>query len=104
VTFNPSPKLRLSLDGVRAACVEGIRDVTIKGKEGDERVYVHIERRYGYLDRARDSPARGDKDVTKRVWEGEQAAVVERRDLVFLRARERSTVEEGIDERVVRRM
>lgn len=104
MTFNPSPKLRLPLDGVRAACVEGIRDVTIKGKEGDERVYVHIERRYGYLDRARDSPARGDKDVIKRVWEGEQAAVVERRDLVFLRARERSTVEEGIDERVVRRM
>jgi hypothetical protein len=104
VTFNPSPKFRLSLDGVRAACVEGIRDVTIKGKEGEEKVYVHIERRYGHLDRARDSRARGDKDVIKRVWEGDQAAVVERRVLVFLRARERLKVEEGIDERVVRRM
>jgi hypothetical protein len=92
--------VRLCLDGARAACVEGIRDVTIKGREGDERVFVHIERRYGYVNPARGVPVRSDKDV----WEGDQAAVVERRDLVFLRARNGAKAEEVIDERVVKRM
>lgn len=104
VTFNPSLSSRLCLDGARAACVEGIRDVTIKGKEGDEKVVVHIERRYGYVDPARGVRARYDEDVIQSVWEGDQAAVVERRDLVFLRARDSVKVQEGIDERVVKRM
>jgi hypothetical protein len=109
VTFNPLPAARLCLDGARAACIEGIRDVTIKGKEGDEKVFVHIERRYGYVNPSPDGRARHEdediieEDVVKRVWEGDQAAVVEKRNLVFLTARDAAKVDEGTDERVVKR-
>lgn len=90
--------------------MEGIRDATIKGKEGDEKAFVRIERRYGYVNPGPDGGARrederiSEEDTIKRVWEGDQAAVVERRDLVFLRARGDVKAGEDIDERVVKRM
>lgn len=111
VTFHPSPQSRLYLNGARVACVEGIRDVTIKGKAGDEKIFVRIERRYGYVNPSRGERGRhvddeniNDEDVIKRVWIGDQAAVAERRNLVFLRARENVKLDEAIDERVVKRV
>lgn len=107
VNFNPLLASHLYLSGSGAACVEGIRDVTIKGKEGDEKVFVHIERRYGKSTgrRLRTYKAEGrlDEGIIESIWKGNGAAVVETRNLVFLRAREIMKVDEGIDERVVKR-
>jgi hypothetical protein len=109
VAFNASSTSRLYLDGARAACIEGIQDVTIKGKAGNEKVFVHIERRYGYVNPSPGGRARcedggiGEEEVIERVWHGEQAAVVERRNLVFLRAWENTKVDDGTDGRIVKR-
>jgi len=110
VAFDKSPASRLYLDGGRAVCVEGIRDVTIKGKAGDEKVFVHIDRCYGYVNPSPDGRARhedegiSEEDVVNRIWDSGQAAVVERRNLVFLRARGDLRANEVLDERVVKRM
>ncbi|KAG0648573.1 hydroxyacyl-thioester deHydratase type [Hyphodiscus hymeniophilus] len=47
LTFNPSMKRHLQLDTTRATCIEKISDVSVKGTEGDEKVFVSIERRIG---------------------------------------------------------
>ena len=74
------------LDGRRAVCIEGIRDVRVTGKEGDEKVFVNIERRVARVDDDNEV----EQDIRQRVWtetadEQGDAAVIERRDLVFLR-------------------
>jgi len=47
VLYNPSNELELN--NTRAVCVEGIRDVTVKGQPGSEKVFVGIERRVGRI-------------------------------------------------------
>ncbi|QDS70501.1 hypothetical protein FKW77_010171 [Venturia effusa] len=91
VRFNPKKdsqgsRVALSLDGKRYACVEGIRDVIIKGKPGSEKVFVGIERRFG--------PAGSDNEETlrSRLWSTDQeqfneAVVIERRNIVFMHER-----------------
>ncbi|TKA43704.1 hypothetical protein B0A49_13311, partial [Cryomyces minteri] len=37
VRYNPDQTLQVRLDGKPHVCVEGIRDVSVKGKEGDEK-------------------------------------------------------------------
>ncbi|KAK4997057.1 hypothetical protein LTR28_014094, partial [Elasticomyces elasticus] len=94
----------LLLDGRRGVCVEGIRDVSIKGKPGDEKVFVGIERRLGVCsaselerlaaaqrDPARLLPALEDA-VRSRLWQADEgafgdASAVERRSIVFMRER-----------------
>ncbi len=84
--------------------------MTIKGKEGDEKIFVHVERRYGRINRGRYGQPRhrdaGDfeEGLVKSIWEGDEAAVVEKRNLVFLRAREDVKMNEGFGERVVKRV
>jgi hypothetical protein len=73
------------MDGSRAVCIEGIRDVIVKGTEGDEKVFVGIERRVGWV--AEDE---GEEEIRSRLWEANEedmgmAGVVERRNLVFMR-------------------
>lgn len=81
------------LNGQRAVCVEGIREVNIKGKEGDEKIFVGIERRVATVDEHE-----SDDAVRSRVWtqsEEEQGAsmVIERRNLVFMRDRTSKDIE-----------
>lgn len=82
------------LDGRRWVCVEGIRDVAVKGREGEEKVFVGIERRVG---RALEGEAEGagaevEERVRRRLWtereeEWGEASLVERRNIVFMRGR-----------------
>ncbi|PGG98982.1 hypothetical protein GX51_06479 [Blastomyces parvus] len=77
----------LILDGQRAVCMEGIRDVSVKGKEGDEKVFVGVERRVAVVGEGEDEEA-----IRRRVWtkdeeEWGEAVVIERRNLVFMRDR-----------------
>jgi hydroxyacyl-ACP dehydratase HTD2-like protein with hotdog domain len=102
LTFNTSPKEeeRLWLDGSRAVCIETIKDVTIKGKEGDEKVFVHVERRIG-LDHGNEASEIGRKEEAS-----VEAAIVETKDMVFMREkgpedRERDAAASG---RIIKRL
>ncbi|KAI9762330.1 MAG: Mg(2+) transporter [Chaenotheca gracillima] len=97
--LNFRPDRRLTLDGRRAVCVEGIRDVrTKKGRTDDEeKVFVGIERRI--LGGLGDEEALrlGDEGWRQRLWGKtgevgeEEASVLERRELVFMRDPPRDT-------------
>lgn len=87
VRFTNNQQKRLYLDGKRAVCVEGIRDVTIKGKEGDEKIFVGIERRVG-----RCEEDEGEDSIRGRLWRDKEesfgeAGLIERRNIVFMRER-----------------
>lgn len=81
----------LPLDGRRTACLESIRDVSVKGQPGSEKVFVGIERRVGPC-AAEDEP----ESVTRqRLWRetdndfGDSVGIIERRNIVFMRERSR---------------
>ncbi|KAF3479602.1 uncharacterized protein GIQ15_06578 [Arthroderma uncinatum] len=81
------------LNGQRAVCVEGIREVNIKGKEGEEKIFVGIERRIATMDEHE-----SDDGVRDRVWtqsEEDQgdSIVIERRNLVFMKDRTSDEIE-----------
>ena len=86
-------KNALKVDGRRYACVEGIRDVTIKGKPGQEKVFVGIERRIGDA-----SNASTEEELRGRLWADSEeefngADVVERRNIVFMYERSEEELE-----------
>jgi hydroxyacyl-ACP dehydratase HTD2-like protein with hotdog domain len=101
VLYNQSNPLLL--DGSRGVCAEFIRSVTVKGKEGDEKLFVAIERRLAkasaneidQMASATDSEqARQDLDhrVRQRLWRDSdedfgECSVLETRNIVFMRAR-----------------
>lgn len=73
------------LDGRRAVCIEGIRDVKVKGLSGEEKIFVSIERRVATV-----GEQETEEEIRSRVWQaGEEdfgdAEIIEKRDLVFLR-------------------
>lgn len=75
------------LDGGRAVCVEGIRDVHIKGSAGEDKIFVGIERRVAHAEEDED-----EHEIRERVWtqdESDQgeAVLIETRNLVFMRPR-----------------
>lgn len=77
----------LKLDGERYVCMEGIRNVQIKGKEGDEKVFVGIERRMAPV-----GQADNEDRIREKLWREEEedfgeAALIERRNIVFMRER-----------------
>ena len=81
-------------DGARWACVEGIRDVAVKGRPGEEKVFVGIERRFGRV-----AEGEGEDALGERLWEEReevlgQSPLVERRNIVFLRDRTAQELEE----------
>lgn len=84
VQFAATNKLMLS--GHRAVCIEGIRDVIVKGQKGEEKIFVNIERRINTV-----GEDETENDIRKRIWRsdskdmGEHASVVEDRTLVFMR-------------------
>lgn len=84
VRFAATNKLMLS--GRRAVCIEGIRDVIVKGQQGEEKIFVKIERQINTV-----GEGETENDIRKRIWRnnnkdmGEHAPVVEDRNLVFMR-------------------
>jgi hypothetical protein len=90
VRFNPENDVYF--DGEAGVCAEGIRDVTIKGPPGKEKIFVGIERRM--FNRAQlhglDLDDREQWHVA--LWPPNEddlfgASIVERRNLVFMRER-----------------
>jgi len=84
LSISQEARSHLAFTGERAFCRESIVDVDVKGTEGDEKVIVEIERKYGlWKYRSHYSQHKwewmADKDKCK-WW-----PVVERRKLVFLR-------------------
>ncbi|BDD61965.1 hypothetical protein MAP00_006973 [Monascus purpureus] len=82
----------LLLDGSRAVCIETIRNVSTKGKEGEEKVFVGIERRIGTV-----HEGEKESDVRKRIWKEDeedfgQASIIENRNLVFMREKSQEQV------------
>lgn len=104
-----NPRRRpLDLRGRRAVCVERIRDVHAKGRLGDEKVFVGIERRIAdYAMTApgdaaavadddlvllRDGGSKTEEDVRRLMAEDDEeemgnAQLIERRNFVFMRER-----------------
>jgi hypothetical protein len=89
-----APALRL--DSQLYGCVEGIRDVSVKGEAGKEKVFVGIERRMGpaNVESTMSSNANLESEdaFRARIWRDEEAdfgdsAVIERRNIVFMRER-----------------
>jgi len=93
----------LLLNGARAACIELIHDVTIKGREGEEKIFVGIERRVGLclsdgkeedetsLRRRLGALSPGDitSSSTTNIADGDdfgESGVIERRNIVFMRS------------------
>jgi len=119
ILFNVEKKHGLDLDGTRAVCLEKITDVKVKGKEGDEKVFVGLERKVGMIGRKLSDRAHDGYDeewplnmeerlkVLDGISGGEEVggmdglALVERRELVFMR--ERDVGPEVVAGRVVKR-
>ncbi|KAI9646725.1 hypothetical protein NHQ30_004722 [Ciborinia camelliae] len=120
VAFNTTSGKQLHLDNMRAACIERIVDVSVKGNEGDEKVFVNIERRIGLAD-VEDGPqtnpdgeggaiASGKYSVSDHHSMADQrllrhyhvdnndnigrASLVETRNIVFMREKDATTAKE----------
>lgn len=97
------------LDGSRAVCAEFIRSVTAKGKEGQERIFVGIERRQATASSSEieqlgaaqhDAQAKEDLEhrVRQRLWRDSEedfgpCSVLETRNIVFMRSRTKEEAE-----------
>lgn len=90
--FNTFSEYQPELDGTRAACIERIVDVSVKGPEGNEKVFVTIERRVGVVESGYAANERDvdDAETLQRFGSKEDdmvgdASLVEMRHLVFMR-------------------
>jgi len=73
------------LNGQRVVCLEAIRDVTVKGRQEEEKVFVRVERRIAPVEEGED-----EEDTRVRLWknhsnDSDNGMITERKDLVFLR-------------------
>ena len=73
------------MNGQRAVCLEGVRDVRITGREGEEKVFVGIERRVAIAEEKEDEEQLKARIWTKTEEEWGDASVIEKRNLVFMR-------------------
>ncbi|KAB8300291.1 hypothetical protein EYC80_000490 [Monilinia laxa] len=119
IVFNSTRGEQLCLNNMRAACIERVVDVSIKGNEGDEKVFVNIERRVGLADTGDDpkmsSEESGaiasntssvsdqnyiaDKRLLRKYLVDKndnigQASLVEMRNLVFMREKDAKSAKE----------
>jgi hypothetical protein len=88
---------QIPLNDTRWVCHEFIRDMQIKGREGEEKVFVGIERRIGKLDEILEQEhaaklAYQDSAIRGWLWTVDEedfgrACVIERRNIVFMRER-----------------
>ena len=73
-----------ALHGKRHVCLEGIRDVQIKGPAGQEKIFVIIERRIGRVPNVN----KDEEETRSTLWGASSAdALIERRDIVFMRSK-----------------
>lgn len=93
----------LTLDSGRGVCAEFIRNVAIKGNDGDEKLFVRIERRLaratedemnGLAEAAKDGQAKETLEhrVRQRLWRDSDTdfgpcSIIETRNIVFMRSR-----------------
>lgn len=103
VRFNTTRPL--PLDGSRLACLESLRSVDIKGRPGQEKVFVGIERRIGTC-----AEGESEDDTRERLWQADEGVfggsvnVIERRNLVFLRERSKEEAAEDVRKARMRQM
>ncbi|KAL2019531.1 hypothetical protein VTK56DRAFT_9565 [Thermocarpiscus australiensis] len=112
VLFREGWDRAMRVDGRRAVCVESVGGgggggggggqqqpaVVMKGRRGQERVFVEVRRRYG----VEEGEGEGDEVIAERIQRG-GAVIEEVRNLVFMREREERAGEgEGEVVRVVR--
>lgn len=90
--WNTFSEYQPELDGTRAACIERIVDVQTKGPEGQEKVFVTIERRVGVVESGYAANERhvDDAETLQRFASAPDdvvgdASLVEMRNLVFMR-------------------
>ena len=92
--FFPLREPSLRLNGTKTVCSERIKDVAIKGIEGEEKIFVKIERRFaGSLDDPdwRKSPSQGlqlpasDETHFPYPLREDKYALLEERNIVFMR-------------------
>jgi len=103
--FNNDPNNRLGLDNRRAYCREHMPNVLVKGSQGDEKVFVNIERQIGYCGNTSDTagPFCGS-GAGSTIEEDRQTdadaefspAIVETRDIVFMREKSIAAIKEDI--------
>ena len=95
-----NPSKPLVLDGGPGVCVERIRDVQVKGPEGQEKIFVGIERRIGRAESNGHGVLRErEEEVLDRIWREDKnefgdAEVVERRNIVFMKERTKEEMKE----------
>jgi hydroxyacyl-ACP dehydratase HTD2-like protein with hotdog domain len=73
VQFESSGSHQLAIENERIRCTETISNVKVKGPDGDEKVFVTIERLIG--------------DFRNIATNDYKTVIVERRDLVFMRGK-----------------
>ncbi len=114
VVFNREDKRQLKLTGHYALCGEDITDVQVKGKEGEERVFVTVRRRIANLSGSGRN-ARINRtllmamDKEKLVGSDDfmgLLAIQEERYLVFMRERTKEQAKEDLKKvgRIIKRM
>ncbi|KAJ5474839.1 hypothetical protein N7475_004405 [Penicillium sp. IBT 31633x] len=81
------------LDGSRAVCIESIRNVTVKGREGDEKVIVTIERRVGNVSEQETAEQTWDRLWKENEADAGESSVIENRDLIFMRLKTGAQIE-----------
>jgi hydroxyacyl-ACP dehydratase HTD2-like protein with hotdog domain len=96
------PGKGVRLDGGAGVCLERIRDVAVKGKEGQEKIFVGIERRIGRAEIDGDGKLVESEDQTvERLWSEKEedfadAEMIERRNIVFMRERTPEELKEAL--------
>jgi hypothetical protein len=64
-----------------------MRNVTVKGREGEEKVIVTIERRIGTVPEGESEAQTWNRIWTENEAEAGEASVIENRDLIFMRCK-----------------
>jgi hypothetical protein len=92
LTFNNYLRDQPRLDNRRAYCRESIPNVIVKGAEGDEKVFVNIERQIGYAGDipGQDTPSDIDPESSS------SPAIIELRNIVFMREKSVAAVREDV--------
>lgn len=98
----------LLLNGRRAVCIESIRNVAVKGREGDEKVIVTIERRVGTVPEEEAAEKSWERIWQRNADDPGESAVVENRDLIFMRPKSEEQLQHdqeqfGARSRIVKR-
>lgn len=106
LVFNNHPRDQPELDNRRAYCREHVPNVMVKGSEGDEKVFVEIERQIGYCGTTPENEAPLDNGSHKLSTGGDASlmdshvnpspAIIETRNLVFMREKSVASIKEDV--------